>query len=370
MGKILHILTDEKFTDYVISQFKAPEMHSEFVLIPTNFLKGESEVKQLNKVRTIRYPSEDFDDLLSHLSDYTGIVLHGLFWRFDEDILRAVPNHVKVAWMFWGGEIYSRSDLEFTLLAPLTRFFEYCHCKVKKIKHTTWELPIELFQRIDYCLTGIDEEFVYAKHYLRSSRLQHLWYTYYSIEETVGSLINERCCGKDIIFCNSAAIENSMYDAILRLYLPWNKRKLHRGILIMPLSYGAPWVKNCMLKWGAKLFGEQFVPLTTFMPRNEYNKIFLNCGTLILPYWSPAGQGNILTALWLGMRVYLSEKSMAYTFFKRLGANVFSFESDFNKYGCSPITEEEFQQNRSVLTKWYSKEHVMQAVKDVVDKLQ
>lgn len=124
----------------------------------------------------------------------------------------------------------------------------------------------------------------------------------------------------------------------------------------MPLSYGVPWIRNAMIKLGRLFFGKRFVPIVDYLPLKEYNKLMLDCNTIILPYWQPAAQGNIITSLWLGMRVYLSERSMAYTFFKRLGAHIFSFESDFKKYGCTPITEEEFQQNRAVLEKWYSKE--------------
>lgn len=366
MGKILHILTDDKFADYVIHQFEAPEMQSDFVLIPIN---GHLElVHEQNKTQILKYTTENIKMLVSRLGSYSAIVLHGLFGGFYETILRNVPVQVKVAWVFWGGEIYGRKDKRKDFLAPLTRFMAAIYA-IKNGRISNWEMPLDLFKRIDYCLTGELEEYEYAKEYIGNPNMQHLWYTYYSKEDTIGSLINQHVLGENILFCNSAAIENNMFDAIIRLSLPWNRRKLKGKKFIMPLSYGGSWIKNTMLKLGGRLFGKQFVPLINFLPREEYNKMFLDCGTLILPYWCPAGQGNILTGLWLGMRVYLSEKSIAYNFFKRIGAQIFSFESDFRKYGCTPITEEEFQQNRAVLTKWYSKEHVMQAVRNVVEIL-
>ena len=365
---ILHILTDDKFTDYVIDQFEAPEMQSEFVLIPIN--SASSLVKQLDKVRIVRYPSAEFDDLLLHLGDYSGIVLHGLSWRFDEDILRSVPDNVKVAWMFWGGEIYSRSELNDTFLAPITRTLCHLHSWSKRSnKSVSYQLPLELYQRIDCYLTGIDEEYFYAKQFIQSNQLKHIWYTYYSTEDTVGTLMQNRCIGTNVFFCNSAAEKNNMFDAIIKLSLPWNRNMLQGRKIIMPLSYGAPWIRNMMKRLGKFFFWKRFVPILDYLPREEYNQLMLDCGTIILPYWQPAAQGNIITSLWLGMRVYLSERSMTYTFFKRIGASIFSFESDFKKYGCTPITEEEFQTNRAVMTKWYGKQHVKQAVRDVVSIL-
>ena len=62
---ILHLLTDEKFTDYAIKQFSAPEMKSEFVLIPTNGMMNH--VKLIDKCRIIKQDSPDFNKLLSNL---------------------------------------------------------------------------------------------------------------------------------------------------------------------------------------------------------------------------------------------------------------------------------------------------------------
>ena len=135
------------------------------------------------------------------------------------------------------------------------------------------------------------------------------------------------------------------------------------------MGYGNPWIVNLMLKWGPRCF-DQFEPLMTYMPREEYNAMMLGCSTLILPYYAPAGQGNIITAMWLGMRVYISEKSIAYNFFKRIGVKVYSLESDFEKYGCDAVSDDEMEYNRKLLREMFSREHVMQSAKNVVDILE
>lgn len=362
---VLHIAADDKFTEYTISQFSAPEMMSRIVVIPYD---GNHPIKHPELVDIIEYRSQEFKALLKTLGSYSGIVLHGMFWPFCEDIIKAAPKHVKIAWFFWGGEIYSRNEVKLSLIAPITKLLYRLHgLRKSQIIPNAWQLPMELYQRIDYCLTDEQEEYEFAKAYVHNS-MDYIWYSCYSIEETIGSLKNERVHGNNVLFCNSAAIENNMFDAAL-----WMRRRAYRKHLkgrkvIMPMGYGNAWIKNLMLKLGPKCF-DQFEPLMNFIPREEYNAMMLGCSTLILPYYTPAGQGNIITAMWLGMRVYISEKSIAYQFYKRIGAKIYSLESDFEQYGCAAVSDEELTHNRKVLTEMFGREHVMSGVKDVIDKL-
>ena len=366
---ILHLVTDEKFTDYAIQQFSAPEMESEFVLIPSNNMI--EHVKLIDRCSVIRQKSPEFEDLLNRLGKYTGIIFHGMFWcRWQAPILEQVPSHVKIAWYFWGGDIYSRHGLENQFFAPITGFLNRLHNNKKKIVvDTSWELPIELFKRVNYCLTAEQEEYEFAKLYTGAD-FEFLWYTCYSLEETVGPLMNCRCEGRNVWLGNSAAEWNNHFDVLWTLKKSGLLRTLKNEKVIIPLSYGAQWVRNSVLKISKLLLGKRMQALTEFMPREDYNKLMLSCSTMIIGYWEPAGQGNIITALWLGMRVYLSEKSIAYNFFKRIGAQIYSIESDLKKYQFTPLSDEVRAENRKVLTKWFSKQHVMEAVQNVVNALQ
>lgn len=363
---ILHVMSDDKFADYVIDQFVQPQMKSDLVVIP--YAGNMQMVSKQDQVRIVRRNSPEFEDLLNNLGNYSAIVLHGLFWPYDETIIRRAPKNVKIAWFFWGGEIYSRADLLKNFLAPLTRLMDSLHQSSQKETKKVWELPIELYDRIDYCLTSLPEEYEYVKRYLKHDSLKFIWYTCYSIEETVGELMNARATGDNVWFCNSAAKENNMFDALVRLGL-FNRRQLRGKKVIMPLSYGNPWVRNTMMKLGPTVLGKHFTPLLEYMPRDEYNAQMLDCSTMILPYYCPAGQGNILTALWLGMRVYLSKYCLALDHFKNIGAKVYSFEDEFRKYGYSKMTDDDVAYNRAVLLKWYGNEHVKQSCVEMVEIL-
>ena len=366
---ILHLLTDDKFADYVIAQFADAERRSSLVLIPSNNAMGL--VHHVDQCQIVHQNSVEFEDLLNSLDQYSSLILHGLMWgRWQTKILQRVPKQVKVAWYFWGGEIYSRQDVKNQFLAPITRVLYRLHeHKKRSQRDTSWEIPYELFKRIDYCFTSIPEEYEFARKYLKSP-IKFIWYTYYSLEDTIGSLIDKRCDGNNIWIGNSAAEWNNHFDALWLLWRRGFVRKQDYDHVILPLSYGSLWVRNLVIKIGHLLFGNRMLALTDFMPREEYNSLMLSCSTMIINYYEPAAQGNIITGLWLGMRIYLSDMSLAYAYYKRIGANVYSLESDLKKYQFTPLSEEERAQNREVLQIWYGKQHVMEAVQNVVHALQ
>ena len=366
---ILHLVTNEQFTDYAIQQFSAPEMESEFVLIPSNHEKWI--MKLTDRCTIVKQHSPEFQDLLHRLGHYSGIVLHGMHWGgWQTPVLRNVPDNVKVAWYFWGGDIYGRHDLDLYFLAPITKALYNLHNRKNKKKHdTSWEIPKELYKRVDYCMTGEQEEYEFAKKYTGSS-FEHIWYTCYSLEETIGPLMDSCCEGNNIWIGNSAAVGNNHMDVLWKLWKSGLLHKFKGDKVYMPISYGEPWIKNLVKRVGRIFLGRRLQVLETYIPRNEYNALMLSCTTMIIGYWEPAAQGNIITALWLGMRVYLSEKSIAFKFFKRIGAQIYSIESDLKMYHFSPLSEEVRAENRKVLMKWFSKQHVMEAVQNVVHALQ
>ena len=367
---ILHLIVESQFTDYVINQFSAPEMHSEVVIIHSeNYIK---HVFQEDKVRVIRPRSSEFNDLLNALSEYSAVVLHGLFQPWCEAVLRNVPDHVKIAWAFWGGEIYGRQDLQETFMSKrskmLLRLHEIKHGKNKK-KDIHYELPKELFQRIDYCLTDIKEEYEFAKRYLQTQKMEYVWYNYYSIEETLGNLADKQCFGEDIFLGNSCSLECNYFDVIPKLK---SLLSLKGKKVITPMSYGLPWLRNIVIRYGNRYLGKSFYPLTKFLPIEDYNQLMLSCSIMIQPQYRPQAQGNIITGLWLGMKVYLSERSMAYQWFKRIGVEVFSVETDLNrknKGAFEKLSQASIDHNRKVLLSIYSKDAYKQRIDQLVDLL-
>ena len=367
-GMILHFLSDDKFSDYVVGQFSEPEMHSEFVLMSdsetTKYFRNVDIVARVNP-----YKKGEMGQLLDSLKDYSAIILHGLFYPWCETVLRNVPDNVKVVWSFWGGDLFGRKDLFKEYLAPRTKFVFNLHETLNKLKgkknSVDYELPMDLFRRIDFFNTDMQKEWEFAKQYCHNPLMQYHWYNYYSIEETLGELRGRQLCGDNIIIGNSATIECNYFDIVGRV----EKSSIKGRNVIAPLSYGSPWVKNLVLKYGMFRFGKSFKPLVRLIPLDEYNEMLLSCSIMIQPHYRSQAQGNIITGLWLGMRVYLSERSCAYSYFKGLGAAVFSIEKDLkrgNHEAFSKLPQTDVEKNRKVLLHWYGKDAMYRKNLDLV----
>ena len=365
---ILHFLSDDKFSDYVVGQFSEPEMHSEFVLMSdsetTKYFRNVDIVARVNP-----YKKGEMGQLLDSLKDYSAIILHGLFYPWCETVLRNVPDNVKVVWSFWGGDLFGRKDLFKEYLAPRTKFVFNLHETLNKLKgkknSVDYELPMDLFRRIDFFNTDMQKEWEFAKQYCHNPLMQYHWYNYYSIEETLGELRGRQLCGDNIIIGNSATIECNYFDIVGRV----EKSSIKGRNVIAPLSYGSPWVKNLVLKYGMFRFGKSFKPLVRLIPLDEYNEMLLSCSIMIQPHYRSQAQGNIITGLWLGMRVYLSERSCAYSYFKGLGAAVFSIEKDLkrgNHEAFSKLPQTDVEKNRKVLLHWYGKDAMYRKNLDLV----
>lgn len=363
---ILHFLTDDKFADYAIDQFSAFAASSEFIVVAP---KGEFKfIKNEDKVKRIDWNSIEKDSLLEKLSEYTGIILHGLFMPWQEEIIKCATNQ-KIAWMFWGGEIYGRPDVNKTFIASKSRILLWLYTLKNNLKGkreiNPYFIPKECYSKINYCLTDVNYEYDYANRLLET-QMDMIWYNYYSIEDTVGTLIDKRCTGNDIFLGNSCTIENNHLETFSLI----KKLNIQGRRIITPLSYGSQWLRNFLIKKGNAYFKDNFHPLVDFMPREAYNSLMLKCGVMVMNHYRPQAQGNIITGLWLGMRVFLSRKSMIYNYFKDQGIIIYSIEEDLNKYTeLKSLNEEELQHNRSILYNIYSKESMLHATKNVIDHL-
>ena len=349
---ILHFLTEEKFCNYAVKQFSAPSMCSEFVIIDQ---KGKNSHSADIDIPVINSCSKEFDDLLSSFSKYKAVILHGLFWPWQERVIREIPDNVKVGWVFWGGEIFGRSDIKGQFLSKRSKFICSLHnvSNFIKRKHGNigFEMPKDLLARIDFCLTDIPEDLDFASKYV-GKNFQGLWYNYYSIEQTIGPLAGCTCYGDNVLLGNSATLECNHLDGVKIL-----RKSDVQGKVIVPLSYGAPWVRNIISKLGKIEMGDKFQPLTSFLPLEEYNKLILSCSCVVMPHYRPQAFGNIITSLWLGCRVYLSKRNHLLSFFKRNGFIIFSIEDDLCRYPVlGPLSQEEAEQNRAILRKLYSED--------------
>jgi len=355
---ILHLLTDDKFADYTINQFSKPEKESTFLLICEDENCEIKYIKNKNRLLILSLYTVEYNQFIENLHQFAAIVTHGLFYPWQEKIILSAPSTVKIAWVFWGGEIYGRSEFRYTFFAPKTKIL-YWLKQIKRLikgsisKNKSFFVEYDIYKRINFCLTDEHEEFEFVNKYTHSN-MEELWYNYYSIEETLGELINETINSTNILIGNSCTLENNHVDVFKKL----TKFDIGNSKLIVPLSYGEDWLKTIIVKKGKMLFGNSFLPLMDFMKRDSYNQYLLSCSIVVMNQYRPQAQGNIITSLWLGAKLYLSKKSIAYTYFKRIGICFFSIEDDLvpsNVEALEPLNKDKVEINRQVLLHEYGK---------------
>lgn len=364
---ILHFLTDSKFSEYVLKQFRSLSIVSKFVVVEAD--RELRHFEGFDDIHVVRPDSNEFKQLVNGLTGYKAVVLHGLFWPWEEYILEHVPKEVKVAWVFWGGEIYGREDLRYSFLAPISKFLFKCHRLLRLLKKKgkaliPYEIPKALFRRVDFCLTDIPEEYQFATDYLCNG-MAHLWYNYYSIEETLGDAMFVSGSGDNILIGHSGTIEGNHLEVFRRI----KKSSLQNRRIVSPLSYGDGWVINLVSKVGERKYGKAFYPIMGFMPRIQYNEEISECNIVIMNHFRPQAMGNIITALWLGKRVYMSERSMQYHYLKSLGIVLFSIENDLSQDISSPgvsLSPDCISRNKQILLSVYGREAARKKIEKLV----
>jgi hypothetical protein len=74
--------------------------------------------------------------------------------------------------------------------------------------------------------------------------------------------------------------------------------------------------------------------------------------------------------LWLGAKVFISNKNIVYPFYKRLGVHFYTLETDLtSKELESPLSQTIINKNREILMKGYSRDAMKPRIQNVVEEL-
>jgi hypothetical protein len=144
------------------------------------------------------------------------------------------------------------------------------------------------------------------------------------------------------------------------------------GKILVPLNYsGATWYRDIVIEKGNFLFGECFYPVVKFMQKEDYFDLISSCSVVIFNHYRQQALGNMNVMLYFGARIYLSEKSITYQYYKSLGYHVFSLESDFTKYKFSNLEVERIIENREKKEKDFINrgERLTNIMNDILQKL-
>jgi len=380
---ILHIATDEKFINAANDIFeKAFPGCNHFVIRRSRFNRKLNHVGKNNNIQIILYDNNIVNKLSEMTRKYDCVFLHGIS-KFNSSVYLSSTEKEKFVGMLWGAELYTEENLpDQKLIGELTASIilpESGYSLKERIKElikgviyykpTTIENATKLAaSELNYISTLHEEDFNYFKERkLISEKCRHIPFAYYPLEYIMKGNELSMVNGNNILLGNSASFTNNHLEAFQIL----QEINIGNRKIIVPLSYGNSRYADHIQEKGIELFGKNFKPLRKFMPLIEYTRVIQGCGIVIMNHYRQQAEGNILTMLWLGSKVYLNESNTFFQYLKRIGIVIYSMEKDFtkaNKFVLENLSMTEIEHNRSILKKEIGEEHIIERLKQSVLK--
>lgn len=374
----LHLINDEKFTDFTISLFeefnpgknrffvsvnnhKAQPIYTKISDKPTFFTTGSKEYYRAIK-------KAEFDVLVIHYLDY-----------FKSRAVLKTSKKKIIVWLSWGADIYSTEFFKGSLYQERTlKLISDLHTPANKLKDYFRNLYYLLFLKIppttafrkavakvDFCSTVISQEFTILQSW-PFFKARQVPFSYASIENDfqINNIKENKIDGCGILVGNSISPTSNHLDVFEKL----KRLNVEDRPIIVPLNYGLEIdYRNEIVQSGRKLFGPEFTPLINFIPKNEYIRILTTCNIAILNHDRQQGLGNVILLLWLGCKLFLSEISVVFLHLKSLGFHIFSFQSELDKLSIAcPLTIDHIIHNRHLLLKEYGKENVNKKINSLL----
>ena len=187
---------------------------------------------------------------------------------------------------------------------------------------------------------------------------------YQTIDNLIGGNKDYKITGNSILLGNSSTPSNRHKVVLEELKKVEN---LDRKV-ITPLNYGDQEYKKDILEIGKNTVGVNFVPLTDFMPLEEYTSTIQDCSHVIMAHKRQQGFGTIMTTLYGGAKLYLSETSPFYSWLKKLGIAVYSIENELTHELKSELSDEIKLANREIVSRYLSEISILQKLNGIIEE--
>lgn len=365
---ILHLFDDEKVVNRCIESFeKALPNNSLFVCF------HDTELKHVKPHHNLYFCTscDTFDK--SFFNNIDKIIIHYLNIKKVNFILKYNLINIPIYWCIWGADLYN------TFLVnrgyPIyyePQFLERSFSIKDLIKRILVKLKIIspedkiilnfIKNHITHLVSNID--FPIAKYYLREyiKGEQVKNFNYYPIENILGNLSSQMVNGNIIMIGNSASFSNNHSYAFKYL----SRLSIKGKQIVTPLNYGgSPAYIEHIIKQGGKIWNDSYKPLLDFLPLDEYNKLMLSAEICIFSNWRQEAAGNIRIALYLGAKVFLSEKSPFFHFLQEIGIKVYALEKIKQEDLDTPLDDETKKRNREIIFNLYNEKATIENIRKI-----
>lgn len=332
-----------------LKKFKAVHIHTDLKFIgETSIFEGPNFKNQIIYLGDGKSYQGSFDDrLISIKRNYFGlkkiiktcndsdiVVLYDLD-SIKSAIANSVSESVKIAWRFFGYELYKRKKELYVSRRSLETITESGNLDFTNDLLTSSVFsrfkPVNLFfdssfnravSRIEFllCLSRMEYN-VLLKEWpelpccveipfwgeIGDSKPEELW----EIKEPT------------LILGNNKSIYNNHLDLIKELE---KSNKVSEFSFIIPFSYGAESEYTNAVRLKVKE-QSRYSLLEDFLPYKNYNEIIRKTSALIINSYRQIGMETIFMAIAGGVKVYLNSKNITYTWLKSKGFKIFDINS-------------------------------------------
>lgn len=376
----IHFVTDEKFIRDEI------RCYEEAGLTSNNYFYVGAKDKHFDFIDSNIVKIISRNDVLKLFDDNSvdAVCLHNLYC-LSYDLIAEIPKRIAVIWYAWGFDLYSNPAPLNPLLSVGERFMEdtknfsnrnsikvYCKRIAKAIIKAFHPVKVNLslakaaIERVDYFAGVFPMEYDMMKASVPYFRARKLTHNYIHPQEFRIEDINEKphINGNNILLGNSAALLGNHID-IMKQIAPYVGNDVK---IICPLSYaGTPKYVQEVIRQGKSIFGDRFVPLTTYLSLDEYTKTMRSCNRFVMGMIQQAATCNCLTSLWDGIKIYAPKRSMNYQQYNKMGIKLYSIEDDFGRE-----TDEMYKNlriNRQIIEENYSFRSWVRDLKESITKI-
>jgi len=221
-------------------------------------------------------------------------------------LLLSLRTARRCAWCVWGGDVY------YDLYRPRT----WLHGWRERMRRA-------VIPWIPVVCSMVPGDFEYVRK-TYGSRAKYVEAFYPSpmdsralVPADAGDVANAKD-GVTVLVGNSGDPSNQhawVFDTLARFRGP----KLR---VVAPLAYGDRAYVDSVVGHGRDLFGDRFMPLTEFLPPEQYGRLIREVDAAIMNHGFQQALGNVIALLLLGRKVYVRGDTTTYGYFKDLGVEV------------------------------------------------
>lgn len=367
--RLLHFFTDGKVTNDAIESFEEAFPNENLFLVLSK--DGTPLLVRPHKnTMFLSFKSPVLGLIIRDCQEFGEVIFHSMGYEFSHIIQKM--NHSKINWVIWGGDLYES-------LLYRKGYQLYTDEKIL-YKVRARKMPVFLYKM----LTGIRDFYYYkaqvkankkicsvissgpdydilVKYYPEFGKCQNKEFFYYPIEKMLDEQTRDSFVSGDNIWVNPAAGYNGNHiDVLTRLSHFKHLRKV-----CVPLSYGIPYWAKYVEEEGRKLLGDNFDPMMTFLPKEEYYKRFLGSNSFVFGHLRQCAVGNIIVALYLGAKVFLFKTNPLYDYYLKLGVTIYNIEDELTEeIVYSPLSNDLRLKNRQIIINNYSYQRQISLIKN------